>query len=117
MITNCHKNIMGTVSFDGKFAGMRKAQDFIVYPMQDSGEVITIQSDTRIGQIDLATGALVLSAPRSGGCGFIHLQVGPRQRETLPQEEIQTLRQCVKSTGGLLVGGCVKSENTGAMAL
>ena len=32
MISNIHKNCMGTVSFDAKFAGMRKPQDFIVYP-------------------------------------------------------------------------------------
>ena len=30
MISNIRKNIMGTVSFAGKFDGMRKAQDFIV---------------------------------------------------------------------------------------
>ena len=30
MITGIKKNIMGTVSFQGKFTGMRKAAEFIV---------------------------------------------------------------------------------------
>lgn len=122
MISNCTKNIMGTVSFDGKFAGMRKAQDFIVYPMQDSGEVITIQGDHRFGKIDLATGRGVLSAHRdcyaNGVWLAVCMQVGSAVPVELPAEDVQTLRQWIKSTGGLLVGSSiVKSDNTGAMAL
>lgn len=41
--SNYRRNIMGTVSFDGIAPGMRKPQDFIVCPMQDSGEQISIQ--------------------------------------------------------------------------
>lgn len=61
-ITNCHRNIMGTVSFDGRFPGMRKAEDFIVYPMHDSGVEILIQSDHRFGRINLDTGRGIVSA-------------------------------------------------------
>lgn len=48
MITNIRKNRIGTVSFDGKFDGMRKSQDFIVYPMHDGNDTSTalVQSDT-----------------------------------------------------------------------
>jgi hypothetical protein len=35
---------MGTLSFDGQFGKMRKAEDWIVYPMQDSTETIRIQN-------------------------------------------------------------------------
>jgi len=57
---------MGTVSFDGKFDGMRKAQDFIVYPMHEgnSADSALVQSDTRIGRIDLQTGAVIMSPSR-----------------------------------------------------
>jgi hypothetical protein len=121
-ITNCHKNVLGTVSFDGRFAKMRKAQDFIVYPMHDSSSRIKIQSDNRMGQLDLDTGELVLSAPASGHAGFLWLQLSVMRktatRETIAAEDLQTLRQWVKSTGGLLVGeSFVKTDNTGAMAL
>ncbi len=122
MITNCNRNILGTVSFDGRFAGMRKPQDFIVYPMEDSGPLIRIQSNNRMGQINLDTGNLVLSPAAKCHAGFLWLQLSVARktatRETLPAEELQTLRQWIKSTGGLLVGqSFVKCDNTGAMAL
>lgn len=122
MITNCHKNIMGTLSFNGQFPGMRKPQDFIVYPMQDSGEVITIQSDKRFGQIDLATGRGIVSASRAQYANSIWLALCVRAKTAvpfeLPAEDRQTLRQWIKSTGGIEVGSAaVKCDNTGAMAL
>lgn len=122
MITNCHKNIMGTVSFDGRFPGMNKAQDFIVYPMQDSGEIITIQSDHRFGRLDLATGKGLLSAHRAQYANGVWLAMcvlaGNARPFELPVEEVQTLRQWIKSTGGIEVGNSiVKCDNTGALAL
>lgn len=121
MITNCKRNCLGTVSFDGQFQGMRKPQNFIVYPMQDSGEIITIQSGARIGQLDLATGKLRMSQSHASGAYFLHLQLDRLNRETLPAEDVQTLRQWVKSTGGPMVGGNnalrIYSDNTGALAL
>jgi hypothetical protein len=122
VITNCHRNIMGTVSFDGKFAGMRKAQDFIVYPMQDAGERINIQSEHRWGNIDLATGRGLLSAHRAQYANAVWFTLCYARCEVvkieLAPEDLQTLRQWVKSTGGLEVGSSiVLSDNTGAMAL
>ena len=122
MITNCHKNIMGTASFDGKFPGMNKPQDFIVYPMQDSGNQIKIQSDHRFGLIDLGCGAGVISANRAQYANDLWLQLcqmrGTAKKFTLATEDMQTLRQWVKSTGGIEVGtSLVKSDNTGALAL
>jgi hypothetical protein len=122
-ITNCHRNMMGTVSFDAKFPGMRKAQDFIVYPMHDSGTTIRIQSDNRFGQMDLETGACVLSANSgSAHASGVWLQLCVIRRTalrfTLAEEDRQTLRQWVKSTGGVRVGeSFVKTDNTGALAL
>lgn len=75
MITNTRKNCLGTVSFSGKFDGMRKPQDFIVYPMHAGNDTARakIQSDTRIGFINLTDGEVRLSPPRSGGSYFVHL--------------------------------------------
>jgi hypothetical protein len=100
------RNIMGTVSFTGKFPGMRKVQEFIVYPLQDAGEVITVQSDNRVGKIDLGTGA-----------GAVCLNRGPGVFIQLADEDRQALRHWVKSTGGVEVGGVVKCDNMGAIAL
>ena len=49
-VTNIKKNILGTVSFNAKFKGMRKGQDFIVYP--NPNEKLTIQSGLHYGFID-----------------------------------------------------------------
>lgn len=121
-ITGCKRNIMGTVSFDGQFPKMRKPQDFIVYPMQDSGPVITIQSDHRFGQIDLDTGKGVVSASRAQYANSVWLAMSLRAGTAvdfeLTAEDRQTLRQWIKSTGGIEVGSSfVKCDNTGAMAL
>lgn len=122
MIKNCHKNIMGTISFDGKFPGMRKEQDFIVYPMQDSGVEITIQSDHRFGKINLNTGESIISANRAQYANSVWLAICIATKKSisfvLSAEDCQTLRQWVKSSGGVEVGsGGVVCDNTGAIAL
>lgn len=112
---------MGTVQFDGKFPSMRKAQDFIVYPMQDSGMTISIQSEHRFGQINLDTGKGVVSANRAQYANGLWLQLCQAAKTAiefeLSAEDLQNLRQWIKSTGGIEVGGVVKCDNTGAMAL
>ncbi len=113
---------MGTVSFTGLFPGMRISKDFIVYPMQDSGTEIMIQGGNRFGRLDLANGAGVISAgtqAHNGSEWLHHCQiVGTAKDFTLSPEDLQTLRQWIKSTGGLLVGSSiVKCDNTGALAL
>ena len=63
-LSNTHTNNMGTISFDAKMQGMRKPQDFIVYPMQADGDntKARIQSDKRSGYIDLISGEVELCA-------------------------------------------------------
>lgn len=121
MISNCHKNIMGTISFDGKFGPMRKAQDFIVYPKQESGPFVIIQSDHRFGRLNLDTGELILSDNRKQYANSVWLQMCVMRRtevrETVPADDLQTLRGWIKSSAGLEVGGCVVSDNTGAFEL
>jgi hypothetical protein len=122
IITNIRKNIMGTASFDGQAPGMRKPQDFIVYPMQDAGTVIDIQSSNYWGQIDLATGEVLVSTRATGHAGrdwLAYCQIaGITSTYHVALETLAALRACIKSTGGLEVGlSIVKSDNTGALAL
>lgn len=82
MLTNIHKNIMGTVSFDLKAANMRKAQNFIVYPMAKATTTARIQSDKRSGYINLNTGDISLfSSDRF--CGGTCPLVGKLSAESL----------------------------------
>jgi hypothetical protein len=120
MISNIHKNRMGTISFDGLFPGMRKAQDFIVYPIKagDDGGRLLIQSDTRIGHIYLDTGRVSMSKPHPGGAYFIHLGEC-RTVGTLAQEDLFNLKAHVFSTAhgdaGRAENRIIGCDNSGAL--
>ena len=118
MLSNIRKNIMGTISFDGLFPGMRKAQDFIVYPFHAGNDTsrATIQSDTRIGWIDLQTGVVILSKPRAGGAYSVHLSSAP-YNSTLWAEDLLMLKAQIAATASGKAGsnGIVYTDNSGAM--
>ncbi len=122
-LSSFRRNILGTLDFTAKFGKMRKASEFCVYPMQDSGETIRIQSDNRFGQIDLSTGAGIISAnsggAHAGGAWLTLCQIrGTAERFQLSESDRAALREQVKGTGGVLVGDSfVKCENIGALAL
>lgn len=116
MISNITKNAMGTASFDAKFPGMRKAQDFCVYPVKGEGtaQAITIQSDTRIGTICLASGAVRMSKPQSSGAYFHHL-AGAAVVATLDAEQVLMLKASVFATASGAAGSRgVSCDNSGA---
>lgn len=125
MITNIHKNLMGTISFDGKFAGMRKSQEFDVYPLQagSDGFKVTIQSDTRIGIIFLRNGAeddgrVYMSGPHSSGAYFSHLASGSFI-DKLNSEELLMLKAHIMSTASGQAGdnGMVTVDNSEAISV
>jgi len=119
MITNLHRNIMGTTSFDGKFQGMRKAQDFIVYPLAAGETTICIQSDTRYGRLDLTTGNLEMSKSHANGAGSMAFALDTRVKETVSSEELTSLRDFIRSTGSkeLVGSSMVLSNNEGALTV
>lgn len=117
MIRNLHRNVMGTVSFHGKFDGMRKEQDFCVYPLA-SGKFegrLKIQSDTRIGFIDVANGDVTLSKPHSGGAYFHHLALATKV-DRLESDELLLLKGHVMDSAGGSVGTKgITTDNAGAL--
>lgn len=110
-IKNIHKNIMGTLSFNGKFEGMRKEQEFIVYPIKkdDDAEKIKIQSDKRIGYIDLKNGDVILS----NGKYSVNFLVDIKDRLSI--SELAGLKFRLFQTSGDNVGsnGVVVCDNSG----
>jgi hypothetical protein len=100
------KNCLGTATFIYKFTGMKKEQEFDVYPMdkKSSEKVITIQSNTRIGHINLDTGKVKLSKPHTGGAYFHHLSMDTLLESTLHAEDLNTLKNAIIGTAGELVG-------------
>lgn len=120
MITNLRKNRMGTVSFDAQFKGMRKPQDFIVYPIKPGADAsqLLVQSDTRIGRIKLDVGAVWMSLPHPGGAYSQHL-AECAQIDKLAQEELFSLKAQVFSTAhgdaGRATNGVIGCDNRGAL--
>jgi hypothetical protein len=110
---------MGTTSFDLKVKGMRKPQDFIVYPITEKTDKIRIQSDKKFGEIHLPTGKGILS--KSGNTSW-HLASDMMNRNVntfeLSEAELQEFINQIKSTSGKSVGSSfVKSDNSGARLL
>lgn len=116
MIYNFTKNIMGTVSFTGKFAGMRKAQDFCCYPMPETTEDVKIQSDTRIGNINLGSGRVMLSKAHPSGAYNVHLHEAAFV-EKLSAEDLFMLKAEIMATASARAGtsGIIYCDNKGAV--
>lgn len=117
MISNMKKNCMGTLSFDGQFPGMRKAQDFCVYPISDEDpEDIKIQSDTRMGSINLKSGWLTMSNAHANGAYHHHLMLEGSKVYKLSAEELFMLKAQVMATASGHAGtnGIVFCDNKGA---
>jgi hypothetical protein len=118
MISNIHRNCMGTTSFDAKFPGMRKAQDFIVYPMHSGNDATKamIQSDTRIGFIHMESGTITLSKPRAGGAYGVHLN-GAQVVGRLSSENLLMLKAEIfgSAHGNAGTNGIVYTDNSAAV--
>lgn len=85
-ITSLRKNCVNTYDITAQFPGMRKPQEFTVYPKgnQSGGEHCRIiQSDTRIGVINLKDGVVALSPPKQGGAYGIHLAEAVQNKHRL----------------------------------
>lgn len=122
MISMIRKNRMGTISFDGMFAPQRKTQDFVVYPVKASDDAgrIMIQSDKRIGYIDMQNGNVDLSPSRAGGSYSPHLMLVQRVGK-LSTEDLFNLKAHVFATAhGAAVkteNGFIQCDNSGALAV
>jgi hypothetical protein len=115
-ITNTRRNCMGTTSFEAKFKGMRKTQEFIVYPIKagDDTKHVTIQSDTRIGYLTF-TGGVHLCPPISSGAYAQHL-ANVAHIDTLSTDELSSLQAHIMKSANPKAGtnGMVYTDNSGA---
>lgn len=59
-------------SIEGKFLGMKRADEFVVYPFKP-GELIVVQGSRSIGKFDPVTGEGVLNWKGSKPKYFMHL--------------------------------------------
>lgn len=108
-VTKIRRNIMGTISFTAKFKGMRKEQEFIVYPNPD--DKITVQSESRFGYVDAKSGQIIFATNCSCGALF-----AARPKKTDIIENIEELKTAIRKTAGDAVGnnGIVHCDNSKA---
>lgn len=105
MLTRYRRNCLGTLDFTAQFPGMRKPQEFVVYPMHDGDAAlrVKVQSDTRIGWVDLHTGAVWLSRPHASGAYNSHLSEA-RPVVVLDGETLLVFKSQIAATSGPSVG-------------
>ena len=114
-ITSHRKNIMGTLSFGLKMPGMRKPQEFIVYPVSSESDVIRIQSDTRFGIIGMKNGNGLMSQPHASGAYGHHMSTDKLTPFSLSDAQLEELKEKLSMTAGKSVGSSiVKTDNSGA---
>ena len=114
-ITSPRKNIMGTLSFSMKFGGMRKPQEFIVYPVSSESDVIRIQSDTRFGIIGMKNGNGLMSQSHASGAYGHHMSTDKLTPFSLTDAQLEELKEMLANTAGKSVGSSiVKTDNSGA---
>lgn len=65
---------MRFVNANFKFNGMRKEQEFTIYPCKADSDLIQIQSDTRIAAVCFSTKTITLSKSFPRGAFIIHLK-------------------------------------------
>ena len=107
--------------FDAKFIGMRKEQDFIIYPLDRSNDAATIlcQSDSRWLEIDTKTGECWITSAQSGHHNRWMLAMqkaqGKAKQFTLSPVELSELKMHVFTTADKNAGNSViTTDNSGA---
>jgi hypothetical protein len=121
IISNIHKNMMGTSSFDMKLPNMRKPQDFIVYPIQkgEDWEEINIQSDNRFGRLNLLTGKGIMSST-ANYANSMHLALCEVRKQAtefeVTAQDLELLKTSIKGTASEKAGtnGVMFCDNSGA---
>lgn len=108
---------MGTISIILKAKGMRKEQDFILYPITKEDKFLIIQSDTRIARVNLE-GKGLMSKPHSNGAYFVHLQMDKLTPFQFGSSDWAQIVDYIGTTKGDSVGeSVVKTDNSGARSI
>jgi hypothetical protein len=107
-ITDFKKNCMGTMDFSLKFKGMRKAEEFCVYPIEGKTDIVYFQSDHRWAQLDLKSKTFEVSARRAQYANSVWFMVCQIHHtitvEKLTDEQFGLMIEKIRETAGERVG-------------
>jgi len=122
VISKLGRNRLGTVDIYMTIPGMRKEQDFCVYPISknDSAKVIILQSENRFGKIDLSNGTGTMAKGTGGYANTItYIQAQIRNtlaHFTLTPEDVNKLKLEIFGTTDSMAGtSFVYCDNSGAI--
>jgi hypothetical protein len=115
MVSNVRKSTI-CIRFDGKFANMRKEQNFVIYPISQNDEYMKIQSEGRFGLVD-KNGRLVLTSKNANYSNYASLISEMRNKtakgDLITPEEMEMIRNVLQkeNMGNWL---CAVAGNEGA---
>ena len=107
MKTNC----LGTMSFVLKMGKMKKAEEFVTYPIQkdDNGDKVLLQSSHRWAELNTRTGEIELSARRAQYANQMWLLLckihGTAESDKATPEQLSQMCSEIRSTASPNAGG------------
>jgi hypothetical protein len=119
-ISKIRKNCMGTLSITMRIKGMRKDQEFILYPINKDSTNLKIQSDTRIATVDL-DGNGKMSKSHQSGAYFHHLNFDKLAPFAFSKSDWNQIVDYIGLTeskeAGKKENGVISSDNSGAKSI
>lgn len=116
-VLNIKKNILGTICITLKVKGMRKEQDFILYPITKESTSLTIQSETRIAKLNL-DGKGLISKSHPNGAYFVHFQMDILTPFEFSKNDWSQIVDYIGVTEGANVGKAgISTDNSGAKSI
>jgi hypothetical protein len=112
-IKHAGKNCLGTADFLLTFEGWRKAQKFCAYPMQkgEGCKILRLQSEKRWIEIDLLTGAGIMTNGKGGhpNSWLLSFQKSLQVAETftISPADLQMIKEVIFLTAGSSVGSSI----------
>jgi hypothetical protein len=110
-IVNKRRNCLGTMSFTMKLGKMKKAEEFVTYPVQrnDDGSKVCLQSAHRWAELNTKTGEVVLSARRAQYANSMWLweckMKGIAETDNANAEQLSEMLNAIRGTASPNCGG------------
>jgi len=116
-IKSINKNIMGTISIIMRIKGMRKDQEFIIYPITKQSNSLKIQSSTRMGTVNLE-GKGLMTKSHANGAYFHHLNMDELTPFAFTPNDWNQIVEYIGLTESKNAGNSViTSDNSGAKSI
>lgn len=110
-LINYRKNCLGTMDFTLKMGKMKKAEEFITYPVQkdDTGETIALQSHHRWAYLNTKTGEVEMSARKAQYADTLWFIIcrakGTIETDKATPEQLETMLAAIRKTASPRAGG------------